>query len=61
MSRGRPGGEMPVVEMFMRRGLECEGAVLGVLGRRAARIVLEASQQMALSWIPMGARGLGCR
>jgi hypothetical protein len=47
---------------LIRRGLEWEGAVLGVLeGRRAARIVFEASRQIVLSWIPMGARGLGCR
>lgn len=65
MSRGRPGGGMPVVEMFIRRGLAWKGvAVAGLAtvgGKRAARIVFEASRQIVLSWIPMGASGLGCR
>lgn len=60
MSRGAPGGGMPVVEMFIKRGLAWEG-VSEVVGKRAAKIVFEASRQIVLSWIPMGASGLGCR
>ena len=67
MSRGRPGGGMPVVEMLINKGLEALEIVeveagLGTVGdKRAERIVFEASRQIVLSWIPMGASGLGCR
>ena len=71
MSRGQPGGGIPVVEMLIRSGfwgwVSFSSLGLGLEegeeeddDSKAERIVFEASRQIVLSTSPMGARGLRC-